>query len=428
MIQIILLGYFMMCVCAAEVVDIVLSCTLVEEGSGLGGNGGSSLFGRTPVTLVLRDIEIGSDQSPDTLTPFFPPLVPNPDLIVFETKVSTPGIFDAHVLLHAECNDQEVTCEISLYSPPGSQKGSDPAHFLVSLNIKEVDFSTTLILQTLTVEKNELTLIQNKLGLPLSQTGTVLTKLIFVVFSNVKFVSALVHGDTVLYCGFKQPAVPLGQEVTVEWRLQHRGKGKKVVEMKTKLDDKELNPEVHSERKDSSLDADGLRYGNASVTLNKLKVLDEGTYICTVGIGQFFAQQVIQLKLFQSPYISLSEDKLVLESPHTLICHCSKFYPLDAQMEWFTLSPTDTEPKPFPQEGSLSGHRQHGDGTFSQSSQITVQPTLAPGTKVTCRVTHEAFDSPVHVSATVQRPDSDSYWWFLGFLIITVLFFYQVMR
>lgn len=43
--------------------------------------------------------------------------------------------------------------------------------------------------------------------------------------------------------------------------------------------------------------------GDASVTLTKLKVFDEGTYICTVSLGPFHAQQVIQLRInrkFQS--------------------------------------------------------------------------------------------------------------------------------
>lgn len=101
--------------------------------------------------------------------------------------------------------------------------------------------------------------------------------------------------------------------------------------------------------------------GNASVTLTKLKVLDEGTYICTVSIGLFHAQQVIQLHIIRKfhpnlsiqkkntecllilllllfvsepPSVSLSEEKLVLKtkSPQTLSCHCAKYYPLDAQV------------------------------------------------------------------------------------------------
>ena len=55
-------------------------------------------------------------------------------------------------------------------------------------------------------------------------------------------------------------------------------------------------PPVHVEREGSSVDAALLvGQGNASLTLARLKVSDEGTYICTVSTGLYQAQQVIQL-------------------------------------------------------------------------------------------------------------------------------------
>lgn len=63
--------------------------------------------------------------------------------------------------------------------------------------------------------------------------------MIFLVFAHIKSVSAPLRSDVVLNCGFKQQEVPLAQEVGVEWRLQHRGQGWRVLEMKTRLDDAE---------------------------------------------------------------------------------------------------------------------------------------------------------------------------------------------
>lgn len=122
-------------------------------------------------------------------------------------------------------------------------------------------------------------------------------------------------------------------------------------------------PSVHGERMGSSLDAaQAVGEGNASLSLTKLKVMDEGTYICTVSIGPFHAQQVVQLRITRKfhpvlirrflsmsfsimmilhmcllfpepPIVSLSQEKLVSKkSPQTLSCHCSKYYPLDAQV------------------------------------------------------------------------------------------------
>ncbi|XP_024861544.1 tapasin-related protein isoform X2 [Kryptolebias marmoratus] len=427
MIEVILFGCFLMFVNGDGVADVVLTCDLVEEGVSLGGMGGGALFTRTPATLVLRDVPVGPEESLDTLTPFEPPSVPDPNLLVFETK----EIPNADLLLHADCNEQEVMCEISRYSPRGLQDSSDPAYFMVSLNVDALDFSTSLILQTLSVEKDRSTLVQSKLGLPLSQIGTLQTKVIFLVFSNIKSVSTPLRSAVLLDCGFKQEEVPLGPEVGIEWRLQHRGKGRKVFEMKTKLNDTEEATVVEGERKGSSVDvAQVFGQGNVSLSLNKLKVMDEGTYICTVSIGHFHAQQVIQLHIIQPPQVSLSEEKLVLnaKTPKTLSCLCSNYYPLEVQMEWFYLSPTDAEPQVFPDQGSLSSHRQHGDGTYSLSSHLTVSPSVSPGTKITCRVSHLALDAPLHLSLVVESPEPDSYWLFLGFLIITVLFFYQVMK
>ncbi|CAJ1062510.1 tapasin-related protein [Xyrichtys novacula] len=392
---------------------------------------GGALFTRTPATLVLKDISVAADESLETYTPFVPPSVPDPDLILLEVKVSSLEIPNADVLLHADCNEQEVMCEISSYTPYGSQESSDAAYFMVSLSVEEVGFSTSLILQTLGVQTDQSTLVQNKLGLPLSQSGTLLTEVIFLVFTHIKSVSAHLRGDVLLNCGFKQQEVPLTQEVGIEWRLQHRGKGRKVLEMTTRLDDAEGSAVVHTERTGSNVDsALVVSEGNASMTLTKLKVSDEGTYICTVSVGLINAQQVIHLHVIQPPHVSLSEETLVLnaKSPTTLSCHCAKYHPLDVQMEWLSLSPTDTEPSPFPHQGALSSHRQHGDGTYSLSSHLSVSPDVSPGTKIICKVTHSALEAPLSLSVVVESPQPASYWWFLGFLIVTVLFFYQCIR
>lgn len=39
--------------------------------------------------------------------------------------------------------------------------------------------------------------------------------------------------------------------------------------------------------------------GDASLILTKLKVVDEGSYICSVSLGPFHAQQIIRLHLIR---------------------------------------------------------------------------------------------------------------------------------
>lgn len=431
MFLVLLFGYSVMHVYADEagVADLVLSCVLVEDGAahgGMGGGGGGG-FRRTPATLLLRDVSVGPDQSLEMLTPFIPASDPDPALLLIEATVSKPDIPNSDVLLHADCNGQEVTCEMSRFSPDDSPKTSDQAFFMVSLNVEAVDFSTSLILRTVKVEQP--TQRQGKLGLPLSQSGTVQTEVIMVVYSDVRTLNAPLRGDVLLPCGFKQQDSPLAPDVHVEWRVQHRGKGRKVLEMKTPLEDTEGKVEIHAERSGSSVSAEGVvSEGNASLSLSGLKVADEGTYICTVTIGQFHAQQVLQLSVIKLPEVSLSDYKLVLKSDTTLSCHSSKYYPLDAQIEWYSRGPEDTDRVVFSGKASLSSHRRHGDGTFSVSSHLTVPPTVPPGTEIICVVSHPALHAPLSETATVKSPEPDCYWWVLGFLIITVLFFHQVMK
>lgn len=88
--------------------------------------------------------------------------------------MSSPEIPDAEVLLHADCNQQEVLCELSRYTPQGAQQSSDSAYLMVSLDVEGVDFSTMIILQT--VKTEDTGLVQTNLGLPLSQSGMLLTE------------------------------------------------------------------------------------------------------------------------------------------------------------------------------------------------------------------------------------------------------------
>lgn len=77
---------FVRCSAGDSSADVVLSCTLVEEGTGMGGMGGGALFTRTPATLVLKDVAVPPEESLDTLTPFLPPSIPDPDAILLEAK------------------------------------------------------------------------------------------------------------------------------------------------------------------------------------------------------------------------------------------------------------------------------------------------------------------------------------------------------
>ncbi|XP_054638928.1 tapasin-related protein isoform X2 [Dunckerocampus dactyliophorus] len=426
---VILFGLFTTCVCVSRVADVVLSCEFIEDSVRVQGG---SAFARTPATLILRDVAItSSDESLEALTPFVPPFKPDPDLILFERKASSVEIPNMELLLHADCNQQEVMCEITSYTPHGSKKESGSGYFMVSIDVEGVDFSAMLILHTVPVVTDQLSLMQTTLGLPMTHAGTLLTEMPFVVFSTVKAPSAPLRGNGLLGCGFRYLEASPDEEVHIEWRQQHRGEGRKILTVKTKLNDPEGSTEVHHDREESSVDAiQVVGQGDASVTLNNLKVTDEGAYICSVSLGPFHGQQVVNLQVVQAPIVSLSETKLVLkaDTAKTIRCQCSKYFPLDAQVEWLSRSLTDKEPTIFPDQGSLSSHRRHRDGTYTLSSRLTVPSTVTQGTEIICKVSHPALDAPLFVSLMVEHQEADDYWWVLCFLFVTVLFFYQLLK
>lgn len=415
-----------------NVADVVLSCAFIEEGGAMTG----AHFTRTPSTLVLRDLRMDSEQSPETITPYKPPDSPKADDLIFEVISSSVEIPEGEALLHADCNEQEVVCELSRYNPRGVNPDSLPAFFIGSLQLEGGAVSHTLVLQTSTNEpagSGESSLVQSKLQLPLSQWGTLITEAVFVVFTRSPSLLAPIGTDAVLDCGFKQKDSFVKEKVELEWRWQHRGHGKTILNMSSGKEETEEGMQIQIEREGASADSDLLiRDGNASLTLKKLKVSDEGAYICTVTSGQFQTQQIIQLHIIQPPTVFISEKELIFndESPQKLSCHCDRYYPLDVQVEWFSQSPSQTESISLTKKSSLSSHRQHRDGTFSVSSFLLIRHSEhPPGTVFTCMVSHFALPAPSNVTRTLLTPEPAGgyYWMVLVTLVLSVLFLYQAL-
>ncbi|XP_026084753.1 tapasin-related protein-like isoform X2 [Carassius auratus] len=427
---------FLWMVYGLEGADVVLSCSLIEEGGGMGGMMGGAMFKRIPSTLVFKDLVGNDGLSPELVTPYNPPETPNADDLIFELTLPSIQIPNADLLLHADCNEQEVVCEISRYVPRGAELDSLPAHFIGSVQLEGGGISLTLVLQTLhneTTQSDTQPLMQSNLNLPLSQSGTLLTEVVFVVFSRVPSIMAPIGGDVLLDCGFRQKNSIPGQDVALEWRIQHRGNGRKILDIKARETETDVGQDLFVDREGTSAEADLLvRDGNASLTLKRLKVIDEGTYICTVGSGEFQTQQIVQLHITQPPRIALSEEKLVFQDskPQKLSCHCHRYYPLDVQVEWFSQAPSEEEPVSLSEESSLSSHQQHSDGTFSLSSHLTLRPDKnPPGTVITCRVSHLALETLSDVTLTVDKPDPNTVFWTVVLMLaISVVFLSQVFR
>uniref|UniRef100_A0A3Q3G023 Ig-like domain-containing protein n=1 Tax=Labrus bergylta TaxID=56723 RepID=A0A3Q3G023_9LABR len=173
-----------------------------------------------------------------------------------------------------------------------------------------------------------------------------------------------------------------GQTWGTEWRYQFRGDGRLVLAYDGKMD-----RVADIQEEGATLDFEGLHEkGNASLILQEAEVRHSGMYICTVYLPYLVAQVRWSLRL--TPTLSIYPSPLPLTVPgQTLIVQC----------EAWEFKGTDGKSRPLG-SGSVTGHRQAWDGTFSQSSRLELDTTnldLGRGGEVTCvAFILEAHDGP----------------------------------
>ncbi|XP_065804368.1 tapasin-like [Labrus bergylta] len=193
-----------------------------------------------------------------------------------------------------------------------------------------------------------------------------------------------------LDCSFwVDPSSPLsGSGFAVEWRYQFRGDGRLVLAYDGKMD-----RVADIQEEGATLDFEGLHEkGNASLILQEAKVRHSGMYICTVYLPYLVAQVAVELEIVEPPTLSIYPSPLPLTVPgQTLIvqCEASGFAPLSLELSW-EFKGTDGKSRPLG-SGSVTGHRQAWDGTFSQSTRLELDTTnldLGRGGEVTCVGVH----------------------------------------
>ncbi|XP_029919951.1 tapasin-like [Myripristis murdjan] len=234
-------------------------------------------------------------------------------------------------------------------------------------------------------------------------TATKEPQVILSVSSKTVSVKSRLGEPVLLDCGFwTDSSSPLsGSGFAVEWRYQFRGDGRLVLAYDGKTDRL-----AEMQEEGATLDFEGLHEkGNASLILQEAKVRHSGTYICTVFLPYLLAQVAMDLEIVEPPSLSIYPSPLPLAVPGQVVtvhCEASGFAPLSLEVSWEFTGADGTSRSLG--SGSLTGHRQAWDGTYSQRSKLELDTSkldLGRGGEVTCVAFHSGGTQRASVTLNV---------------------------
>ncbi|XP_071357309.1 TAP binding protein (tapasin), tandem duplicate 1 isoform X2 [Trachinotus anak] len=354
----------------------VLDCWFVQEKAGRGGG----LTGATTQEKSL--LHIRTDANSHSAESQRAPSDISPDRVYF---ITDPGATLCHRSLSPPRGSiKKPQCEINPFLPqPSTLKWVAP---LTDSAFSPIYLQADWLSAALHGTNKEL-VISSIMRAP---TATREHNVILSVTSKTVSVKARLGKPVLLDCGFwVDPSSPLsGSGFAVEWRYQFRGEGRLVFAYDGKTD-----RVADTQEEGATLDFEGLHQkGNASLILEEAKVRHSGTYICTVYLPNILSQVVLELEIVEPPSLSIHPSPLPLAVPGqtlTVQCEASGFAPLSLELSW-EFKGTDGKSRPL-EPGSVTGHRQAWDGTYSQSARLeldTSKVDLGRGGELTCVAVH----------------------------------------
>lgn len=354
----------------------VLECWFVQEKAGRGGGLTAATSQEKSLLHIRTDAHsrsAGSQKVPADI---------NPDRVYFVTD-------PAATLCHSSLNPprgsvNKPQCEINPFLPqPSSLKWAAPLtdSALSPVYLQADWFSTSY--QGL---KKQLTVS----SITRAPTASKEHDVILTVSSKTVSVKARLGEPVLLDCNFwVDPTSPLsGSGFAVEWRYQFRGDGRLVLAYDGKTDRL-----ADTQEEGATLDFESLHEkGNASLILQEAKVRHSGLYICTAYLPYLVAQVAMELEIVEPPSLSIYPSPLPLAVPGqtlTVQCEASGFAPLSLELSW-ELKGADGSSRPLG-SGSISGHKQAWDGTYSQTTRLELDTTaldLGRGGELICVAAH----------------------------------------
>ncbi|XP_075907665.1 TAP binding protein (tapasin), tandem duplicate 1 [Nelusetta ayraudi] len=372
----------------------VLDCWFVEERVGRGG-------GLTAPTTQEKSL-LHIRKSSQSVEPSGIPSDINPEKVFYVTDPA--GTLCQQDLNPPKGSIRKPLCEVNPFLPqPSTLKWVSPltdslrspiylqAEWLSSMHQglnKELTVASIMRAPTASREHSVILSVTSKTPLAQSKLGEPVT----------------------LDCGFwVDRSSPLSRSgFAVEWRYQFRGEGRLVLAYNGKTD---RLADIQEEG--ATLDFDAVHErGDASLTLQKAEVRHSGMYICTVYLPYLVAQVIMELEVIEPPSLSLHPSPLPPAVPGQILtvqCEAAGFSPLSLELSW-QFKGANGQTRPLG-SGSVTGHRQAWDGTYSQSSRLDIDTTtveLGSGGELTCVAVHAGGTRMASTTVTVVGFSSPS--------------------
>ncbi|KAL2080171.1 hypothetical protein ACEWY4_023964 [Coilia grayii] len=366
----------------------VMECWFVQEKPGRGGFSAA-------VTQEKSLMYIRTDPDDSSIRQFRPPADIDLSRVYY---VTDPSASFCHASLHPpEGSVTKPQCEINPFQPQPSmvrwatsltESGQSPIHLQADwFSVAAQGLDGQLVLS----------------ALMRAPSGSKEPQVILSVTSRTASVRARLGERVTLDCGFwVDPSSPLsGAGFSVEWRYQFRGEGRLVLAYDGKNDWLADTTETGAAMDFSALHESG----NASLVLEEAETRHSGTYICTVYLPNLLAQVALDLEVVEPPSLSIFPSPLPLVVPGqavTVQCEASGFVPLSLELAWEFVG-ADGKSRPLGQ-GSVTGHKQALDGTYSQSSRLELDSAkmgLGRGGEISCVAVHRGGTRKAKVTLNV---------------------------
>ncbi|XP_075175661.1 uncharacterized protein LOC142246484 [Anomaloglossus baeobatrachus] len=150
----------------------------------------------------------------------------------------------------------------------------------------------------------------------------------------------------------------------------------------------------------ATFDGEATKDGNASLTLDKVTLSDDGTYSCLVVYSPDQIQKDIVLEVQVRPMVIPHNKPVRKESENTLLCEASGFFPPDIEISW-------TLDGKIQNNSFLGEPVENKDGTYNVTSSVTFTPTPEAKT-LSCTVHHASLHQPLQEDLLLVYEDSSA--------------------